>query len=105
LQHAERRSPLPTLRYSPGAASTTLGNPEATANAFTADVGWGLRGDEVLAADVKEVGGVDSGGLNLDEGLAGTWCGSLELDEFEDVSGFADSGDLEFTHANPSVVV
>jgi hypothetical protein len=21
-----------------------------------------------------------------DEGLAGTWCGSLELDEFEDVA-------------------
>jgi hypothetical protein len=55
----------------------------------------------VPAADVEKVRRVDGGGLNLDEHLAGTWCGCLEFDEFQDVGGFADSGDLEFTHEWP----
>jgi hypothetical protein len=38
----------------------------------------------------------------LDEYLAGTWCGGMGFDEFQDIGGFADGGDLELTHARPS---
>ena len=75
------------------------------ADAFGADVGWDLRGDEVLAADVEEVRGVDGGGLNLDEHLAGTRCGRLEFDELKNLGRFADCGDLQFIHDGPSICV
>jgi hypothetical protein len=40
--------------------------------------------------------------LDLDEHLAGTSCGGVEFDEFQDTGRASDGGDLEFTPASHS---
>ena len=44
-----------------------------------------------MAGDVEEVRGVDGGGLDLNQYLAGTRSGCLEFDELQDVEGVGDS--------------
>ena len=78
----------PTARIEPGA--------------FGSDIGRGLRGDEVLAADEEEVRRVDGGGLDLDQHLAGPRCGRLEVDQLQDIGGLADRGDLKLARRSLS---